>query len=72
MNSNDISSLFNAMGHSKESDEKIAANLLEKLNNDQKQKLNAALNDPQLLHKLLNSPEAQKIISKISEKEKRE
>lgn len=72
MNSNDINSLFSSIGHSKESDAKIAVNLFERLNNDQKQKLNAALNDPQLLHNLLNSPEAQKIISKFSEKEKRE
>lgn len=72
MNSNDINSLLSNMMHSKECDGKIAASLFEKLNNEQKQQLSAALSDPQLLHKLLSSPEAQKIISKFSEKEKRE
>lgn len=72
MNSNDINSLLNGIGQLPESHEKIANSLFEKLNTDQKQKLTAALNDPQLLHNLLNSPEAQKIISKFSEKEKRE
>lgn len=72
MNSNDISNLFYGIGQTKESDEKIANSLFEKLNDSQKQKLNDALNDPQLLHNLLNSPEAQKIISKFSAKEKRE
>ena len=72
MNSNDINSLLNSMGHSPESREKMAKSLFEKLDAQQKQKLNSALNDPQLLNNLLNSPEAQKIISKFSEKEKRE
>ncbi len=71
MNSNDINNLFNGIGLSKEGDEKIANDLFEKLNNEHKQQLNAVLNDPQLLRNLLNSPEAQKIISKFSEKEKR-
>ena len=69
---NDISKLFSAMGKSESSDEKIVNHLLEHLNDTQKLKLSAALNDPQLLHKLMTSPEAQRIISKFSEKEKRE
>ncbi|MBQ2759593.1 MAG: hypothetical protein IKJ88_04855 [Clostridia bacterium] len=72
MNSNDYSNLFKGMGLSEENDEKIANSLFEKLNDSQKQKLKDALNDPQLLHNLMNSTEAQKIISKFSEKEKRE
>ena len=72
MNMNDMSKLFSAMGESEENKKKIANHLLESLDDTQKQKLSAALNDPKLLHKLMTSPEAQRIISKFSEKEKRE
>ena len=72
MNMNDMSKFFGAMGESEENKKKIADRMLASLDDTQKQKINAALNDPKLLHKLMTSPEALKIISKFSEKEKRE